>query len=216
MKKATSVPTLQQLISQRMKEKGLSRSKLVQELGYTNIAKGIRRLDYYLINLKAPNDTFITELLRILEIDGFSFHRSLISSQETQTAKRRAAFQPHVIIGIDFQPRPWFAAQFILLQRTISLNTTAHKGSLMEEIVNVISLYKHRINQLSYKGSITGFSYYRDYNYCLVFDEKCDLIDIRITQHQNQPEKTFGNRVIQVLYNRSEMRPHYEKFKRCS
>lgn len=201
MKNTTSVPTLQQLISQKLKEKEVSRSQLVQALGYANIPKGIRRLDDYLANLKAPNDTFISDLLKVLEIDGLSFHRSLISTQKTLTAKRRAAFQPHVIIQIDFQPRPWFVAQFNGNQRTISLNTTTQKRSLKEEIINVISLYKQRRDQLSFKDRITGFSYYRDYNYCMVFDEKCDLINIHITQHQGLAKRTFGNRVVDMLYN---------------
>jgi len=59
--KNTNVPlTLESLIKQKIKEKGLTRFDLVLTLGYTkNITKGCRRLNTFIKTLEAPSEDFI-------------------------------------------------------------------------------------------------------------------------------------------------------------
>ena len=67
MKSSVTSPTLQQVVNDRMRLKGLSRYQLIQQLGYSNISKGIRKMDTYLRTLEAPNDEFIVRLLAALD-----------------------------------------------------------------------------------------------------------------------------------------------------
>ena len=70
MAPSVTSPTLQQIVNDRMRSKGLSRHQLIQQIGYTNVSKGLRRLDAYLETLTAPSDEFVSKLLDILGIDG--------------------------------------------------------------------------------------------------------------------------------------------------
>ena len=56
MAPSVTSPTLQQVVNDRMRSKGLSRHQLTQQIGYTNVSKGLRRLDAYLKTLTAPSD----------------------------------------------------------------------------------------------------------------------------------------------------------------
>ncbi len=73
-------PTLQELITSRLKEKNLSRSQVVQQIGYSNVSKGIRKFDTYLKTLSPPSDEFVSQLLSVLGVDGLTFHNACIAS----------------------------------------------------------------------------------------------------------------------------------------
>jgi hypothetical protein len=100
MKNPTVIPSLQKLITQRTKERGLNRSQLVQSIGYTNISKGIRRSDTYLRTLKAPSEEFVVKLLTVLEITGLQFLQALNVTQGAIEADEEAQemFKPHLEI----------------------------------------------------------------------------------------------------------------------
>ena len=96
--------TLQKLLTTKIKERGLSRSELVRLLGYTNVSKGLRRLDGYLTALHAPSDEFVVRLLSTLEINGLEFHKALTASinKINFDAYRRAKehLRPHIKLSV--------------------------------------------------------------------------------------------------------------------
>ncbi len=96
--KSTATSTIPKLITQRIKEKGLSRSQLVSAIGYTNISKGTRRLNHFLNTLEAPYEQFITKLLSILEIDALSFNKAVNASLDQFSVDAKRIFKPGKII----------------------------------------------------------------------------------------------------------------------
>jgi len=59
---------LKSLILDRINNLDISRSELVEKLGYRNISKGIRRLNVFLQTLKAPSRDFMENLYSVLNL----------------------------------------------------------------------------------------------------------------------------------------------------
>ena len=112
MKNSPVTPTLQSLIKQKIKEKGLSRSQLVSAIGYSNVSKGCQRLDTFLKTLEAPSEEFIVNIASVLEIDPVTFYRSVVASlDQFSTDSKRT--KPYVEILLGIQVRPLFAYQAV-------------------------------------------------------------------------------------------------------
>jgi hypothetical protein len=205
MKTSDSPPTLQQVVNDRIKAKGLSRYQLIQQLGYTNISKGIRRMDTYLQTLEAPNDEFIIGLLSALDIGAMTFHKAMMASlSEINTkvqAERKRLFKPHIQLLIDFLPQPWFAAQIIRAHCTISVPKEINHVSFQEELSAVFSLYNERVGRLSFKEKVIGFKYFRSHDCWLAFDGKFICTEISSPHLFPQRPRLLGNKVLDVLIN---------------
>jgi hypothetical protein len=119
--KSTATSTIPKLITQRIKEKGLSRSQLVSAIGYTNISKGTRRLNHFLNTLEAPSEQFITKLLSTLEIDALSFNKAINASLDKFNAESLRTFKPYIEIILGIMIRPAFAYQAVKNQCSMSL-----------------------------------------------------------------------------------------------
>ena len=113
MNKLNSIHTLQKLVIARMKEKGLSRSRLIQSIGLKNVSKGLRRLDHYLQTLESPSDElFIVKLLSVLDINGPDFCKSIVATQNKMSGDAMRIFKPylHILLGINIRPAIAFCA----------------------------------------------------------------------------------------------------------
>ncbi len=185
MQEENSVPNLQQLIYARMKGRGLSRSKLIQSLGYSNIPKGLRRLDDYLSTLHAPSDKFINDLLSVLDIEGMPFYRALNLSQHQvlQRANRKAKenFNPHLVLMIKERMKPIYGLHILwheVCYRPLPLEI--QNLPFNEEVDFVTAQYQLQIDNLGTSEyhrtmGIQGFRYYRSYDNYLEFNVDCVL-----------------------------------------
>lgn len=206
MKKSTTVLTLQKLISRRAKEKGLSRSGLVQAIGYINVSKGIRRLDTYLQTLESPGDDFINNLLSVLNIDTVSFCRSLSASLDkiNSEANKRARedFQPYIEVLIGIQIRGAIVWQAVHNMCRLSVSEDLQGKPYREEFDTVIALYQDHVENILHdnlKRSVTGFHYHRAHDHYLKFNT--DLILTKIVYVQPSPmiKLSLENRVANLL-----------------
>ena len=202
MKIQKDVSTLQEVVLQKIQEKDLSRPQLIQAIGYKSIPKGLRRLDIYLSSLKAPDDAFAKNLLRVLEIDGLTFYRSIQATLASMDREAEKEFKPYLVLEINFQPRPWFAAQAIYHQRTVQIPFDLQQLAFEEEVAAVKALYEKRVKNLPYESGVTGFKYYRRHNYCLIFDDAFVLTDAFFIQAGGNGRSYLGNRVVDLLLNK--------------
>ncbi len=107
---------IQILIKSRFRELGLSRSELVRQCGYRNIAKGIRRLDELYEGDLQRTTSLLLGLAVALELSPDVVQRALNETREQleERASRaaanaeaawRAAFKPHgILLGMDTRP----------------------------------------------------------------------------------------------------------------
>lgn len=201
MAPSVTSPTLQQVVNDRMRSKGLSRHQLIQQIGYTNVSKGIRRLDAYLKTLTAPSDEFVSKLLDILGIDGPTYLRAYLSSCDAQAYQARESFIPSIVLSLDFLPQPWFAAQIINAKCTVQVPVDIKRLPFQQELASAIALYNDRVSKLSFGDIVIGFRYYRSHDCCLVFDQKLECIKISSSYTFPQRQCRFGNMLLELLIN---------------
>jgi len=212
MSNFTTPPTLQELISERTKEKGLTPSKLAQAIGYKNVAKGVRRLDIYLNTFKAPSDDFVRRLLMVLDIDGLSFHNALARSVNKMHCKAdreaKEHFRPYLELSIKMEISPSFAA-YMLHQKYCVYRLPSEMQNLPfhEELNLVLSVYQekiqHMVSSLSHPAGKklvdAGFIYYRHYDSYLKFNSEGALVKTVAVQPVPETKQPFGNRVFNLL-----------------
>lgn len=178
-------PTLRQLITSKLKEQDLSRSEVVQKIGYSNVSKGFNRLDHYLKTLSPPSDEFVSNLLSVLDIDGLAFHNAFIASRDNiavgADTKAKQSFRPNIEVQLDFQPRAWFAAQIIHRQCTRLVPADIQNLPFRKELDTVNSIYKKHAENTAcladIQNHIVGFKYHRTFDSAMVFDRDLTLID---------------------------------------
>ena len=212
MSNFTTPPTLRKLISERIKEKGLTLSKLVQAIGYKNVVKGIRRLDTYLNTFKAPSDDFVRRLLLVLDIDGLSFHNALTRSVNKMHCKtdRKAKehFRPYLELSVKLEMNPSFAAYMLRQKYCVHrLPSEIRNLPFHEELDFVLSVYQekfqHMVSNLSHPAGKKlidgGFIYFRHYNSYLRFNAEGVLLKTVSVQPVPDTKQPFGNRVFNLL-----------------
>ena len=205
-------PTLQQLINQKIREKGLTRHQLVSTLGYTNISKGCRRLDHYLASLHPPSEEFLVNLLSILEINFLEFNKAVLFTHTQAQNNVKERFVPYLKLLIDFDIRPLIARQeFFKKYRNplLPVHIQKHIQALPfnEEIKLVIAtyqeqykLYLSKLNQHFADRCVgSGFRYYRHYDNYLEFNADAVLVSIVAVEHVSDTEQPIDNRVINML-----------------
>lgn len=205
-----SIP-LQDLILQKQKEKGISKSQLVSLIGYPrNITKGIRRLNEYLHTLNAPSDDFVVNLLNTLGINGLDFSRALAASLDLMSkeaideSKRR--FKPHIIILRDRKITPRFIDEMITRQNTILIPDEIQDLPFKEELHEIFKIYNNFNDKIYYSKdstvynfSRTGLRYHRKHNHSMVFSADLRLKRIDITSPRSKFKMGLGNKLVDVL-----------------
>ena len=203
MNTTASMPTLQQLVLSRMKEKGLSRSQIIRSMGLTNISKGLRRLDHFLQTLEYPSDEFVVRLLSVLDINGLEFCRAVTSTQSNMSESNRKVFTPYIRIQLGVQIRGAFAWQMVMNKCTTRVSEDIQALPFARELDAVIKAYtNHRDAQLADSSLIrhvTGFRYYRAHNYSLHFDADLVLRKIEFLAPSPSGRLPLANRLVNVL-----------------
>ena len=99
--------SLVQLISNRIRELGITRGELARRMGYANVAKGCRRLDQI-----CARDVKMAENLRIqlaqgLEVDAGVIDESIEFTRSKQISAEdkayRESFKPHAVILTEYK-----------------------------------------------------------------------------------------------------------------
>jgi len=103
------------LITERMTTLGLSRTDLIQRAGYTNIAKGLRRLDELCDGDFGTSRGLLHILPSVLEISPDVVTKAVEATKrqfkDTEEAAYRSSFVPHAIILTERKvPQPIFIA----------------------------------------------------------------------------------------------------------
>jgi hypothetical protein len=152
-----SIVTLHQIVTDRIKEKGITRHNLILQMGYSNVSKGIRKLDAFTYSLKPPGDDFINRLLTVLEIDCPTFIEGYQVTHEEIIQKLKYTFKPSIRININFIPTPWFTAQLVYRQCEIKVPSNIQELPFDQEIKSINELFKNKLDDLPFKKRLSGF-----------------------------------------------------------
>ena len=172
---------LQTLISETAKSRNLSRTEIVQLVGYKNTSKGLRRLDHFLATLEGQE--LFKQLPTILGIRDRDYAHAVKAAYDEQEEKAAAAFRPYILISLDAKPQPFhvFALCFSH-QLWVAVSDNITEQPFNEEIATVLRLAKARHQK--YDGRLMssvfdGFVYNRRYKEELVFDKDYRLKFVR-------------------------------------
>ena len=199
--------TLQKLLTTKIKERGLSRSELVRLLGYTNVSKGLRRLDGYLTALHAPSDEFVVRLLCVLDINALEFSKAVSCTLDKMSADAEKLFRPYIRILLGIQIRPSFAWQIVQNQCCLSVPQDLQDKPYREEMDAIFSLYKDHVEKVlngRLKNNVIGFEYHRKHDHYIRFN--ADLV-LEETVFVQQPipsgKQPLANRMGNLLTGRT-------------
>ncbi|PWC83377.1 hypothetical protein [Azospirillum sp. TSO5] len=192
-----------QLILAEMNRQGLSRADFARRLGYTNITKGLRRVDLLLDTGEEP--MLIPKLASGLGIDQAVVDQAVAATQEElalararaarQREKRdRATFHQYVLVETDRRvPDPIFVAvmAYDALKR-IDLPDEVAQSTLNERIAwasRSVSAHHQRCHgHVTAFGAVTGYALRHTYDRTILFD-----INGCVTNHfAPRPEEPCG------------------------
>jgi hypothetical protein len=121
------------LVANRARQLRLSPAKLVRRAGYTNEAKGLRRLKDLLAGETRHTRGLIRGLAAALETSTDVVEAAVVETErqlaEAEEAAYRAAFVPHAIILTErLIPQPIFVAAFFGVGRLLKIELDARAG----------------------------------------------------------------------------------------
>jgi hypothetical protein len=141
------------LVIQRSNELGLSRPELVRRSGYTNISKGLRRLDELCDGDFRSARGLIQALPTSLEVSSDVVAKAVEDTQrhfrETEEAAYRSSFVPHAIILTDRKiPQPIFVAAIMGVDQLLRVDF-----DLMKEPATFVEQALHGLQEKISKGN---------------------------------------------------------------
>jgi len=169
---------LQALINRYLSDNGISRSEFSKKLGYTNVSKGLKRLDNFLITLQSPNPELPVLILKHSDISEKDLQDAIQAVLEKINDKLRKEFVPMVRIIPIYYPS--------LLISLKHLNIKVPKNILDlpydEEIKVICDLYLNFRSKVEFDmpenwaSGAKGFRYFRKFGEVLVFDKNCNRL----------------------------------------
>ncbi|NOQ50486.1 MAG: hypothetical protein GQ557_02315 [Mycoplasmataceae bacterium] len=170
---------LQSLISNYLKKHDISRSEFAKQLGYTNISKGLKRLDNFLITLQSPNPELPALILKHSDISESEFELAYSAVLETINDKLRKDFVPMIRVIPIYYP----SLLISLMHLNIKVPENIMDLSYDEEIKVICDSYLDFRAKVEFDvpenwgSGAKGFRYHRNLNETLVFDKNCKLIE---------------------------------------
>lgn len=166
---------LQRLVHEAIRSQGMTRAELARRMGYTNISKGLRRLDALLYDLEG-SDRLLPLLQKALSLPDAQLKVAVSQLQEKRIAEERARFKPIIQVIPATTPSPIFVAA--LVPRLLNIPVPGDLPSLPadEEFSIVCGLYrKHRG---AHKGWARGKGaiYHRYYDERIELDADCKMV----------------------------------------
>jgi hypothetical protein len=159
------------LILDRARALGLSRTKIVRRLGYTDLSSGHRAPTDLMMTGTVP--PFFTRLADALEVEPSIVESVLIATARQQDAEAavhvlareeayRAAFQPHLQVQTERRnPSPIFVAAILTVRRLriVDLDGLPAGQDERNEIVRAVIVSHHRehVGYVPAFGKITGY-----------------------------------------------------------
>ncbi len=194
--------TLHNLLTTKIKEPDLSRSRLVLRMGYTNVSKALRRLDHFVQTLEAPSEEFIVRLRSALRVDNQEFAQAVAATLRKIYADAEKAFQPFLQVLPGAQIRPGFAGAMIYNLCCLPVPEELLDLPYKEEIDSVIALYQGHVEAVlsgNLKKHVIGFEYHREYNRLLRFNAELELEETVAVQPVAKGKILLGNRLANLL-----------------
>lgn len=179
------VNALKSLVMQRLKALGLSKAELATKLGYSNVNKGMRRVDAL---LDAEFDEELTQrVAKVLFISKGELRKAL-SDQELRKAKEvlakgeteRSAFSPSITLITAFKPQGMWSRLVWSRVCVIPLSKFADAASWEEERAEVVHQFydwlEKRREEHGSDDQLSGFYYHQTYDHGYLFDRQGRMI----------------------------------------
>lgn len=162
---------LTQLINQSLTNHNIKKTTLVKQLGYTNVVKGIRRVDELTYTLD-DRLKLLPKIAKILKIDRHLIVAAFSDALKDKIAKDKKQFQTGM--SVFYKTRLGFLGG---LRRHLYVPALKLDGneSVIEEFDKVISRFERYKKRFS---DTTGFSYQRSYEESYQFDNDCTLVNV--------------------------------------
>jgi len=157
---------IDELISRRLKELGLKKSDFVKRWGYSNLGKGLRRLDEIRKGSFKPNNDLLIRLASGLELPIETVRDAFLATDERRQRLEEEErerewdawcrnFQPHAILTTDQPtPRPIFVACLIGVEKLLRVDFDFRK-SQQDWVSEVVSKLPDSVIAF---GQVTGFT----------------------------------------------------------
>ena len=169
---------LQKLINRYLSDNNISRANFAKQLGYTNVSKGLKRLDEFLITLKTPNPEFPALILKHSDISESDFQDAIQAVLETINDKLRKDFVPMVRVIPIYYP----SLLISLMHLNIKVPENIMDLPYDQEIKVICDLYLNFRAKVEFDvpenwaSGAKGFRYHRKFGETLVFDKNCQRL----------------------------------------
>jgi len=156
---------IDELLIERMEQLGLKKSEVVRRWGYSNIGKGLRRLDQIKVGSFVPNEELLSRLAAAVQLTKPAIKDAIAATQyelkqEAQEAEYRewlawcARFKPHAIVRTEHEtPSPIFVVAIVGAEKILRLdfNYTKPQVQWIQEIIGKLPQ-----DAIAF-GKVTGF-----------------------------------------------------------
>jgi hypothetical protein len=159
------------LITTGLTRSGMTRPDLVRAVGFTNLTKGLRRLDACLAEGDCTNSVLLRGLARTLGIDQGAVDEAvrltraqLAAESEEEMARASMAareyFKPHVYV-VTSRNKPSFLAGAALFGRQLKYLPVAENTPMDDVSAMVRQHYIEMHGRCPFFGEITGYIYFQ-------------------------------------------------------
>lgn len=169
-KSEASSPDVATLIRSAIEKRAISKAEFVRTLGYSNVSKGLRRLDELLAG-NPPADFLLPQLTRALAVDGPRLACAVRATNEKAKAQNEAtalachhawvaAFRPYaVILTSKSIPSPVFAAIALGPRKLlcIELDEERQPETFMDQVLQKLPSWLAEDGTVPCFGKPTGF-----------------------------------------------------------
>jgi hypothetical protein len=166
---------LQKLINRYLSENDISRANFAKQLGYTNVSKGLKRLDQYLITLQSPNSEFAALILNNTDISENEFELACSEVLEKINTELSKEFVPMIRVIPIYYPNPLIGLKFL----NIKVPKNILDLSFDQEIKVICDLYLDFRPKVEFdvpENWGSGAKGFRNFGETLIFDKNCRLV----------------------------------------
>jgi len=168
---------------------GITKKQLVGKLGYSNVNKGIRKLNHFIETGEYKNKEFVENLMEILRVSPTVLKNATDSVKQKLLEERERLeeenFKPHIEVKFDSVPRPILILGLCSKLWKIKIQDYIKDFGYEEELEEVVKIYKehHKRYNGHFLGHATcakfvGFRFFRSYGESFLFDVDGRVLEI--------------------------------------
>ncbi len=200
---------IKKFVNDRIKELGISKNEVVRRTGYTNLTKGLRRLEQFLINtdtagLVAPSLHKALEI-PFCELEAkVSETRKIIAEEYEESLRQREivereAYAPHLALFMEYVVPTQICIcgfmggdrnRFVFFSKNFNELPTKEQGLLIQEKVNFA------MNRFEQKGTVRFFGKIQWFVLSRYYDESQQDRTVYDLEAKLIPDATYEQRVI--------------------